>query len=171
MPAPSRPPPHGGMSPARKAGRDGGRSGRLARGPGSPGTRLSAGRRRRPPPAGPCARGSAESLPPGALRTVPGRAGPGWEPPAREIFVSQWVRGRASRSQRVRASRAQPAGEGGNPQPVKPRPPLRRELLVSGHSLPPILSTPPPGHRLHIQTRSGTHPETHKDTLACGPSP
>lgn len=77
-------PPHGGMSPARKAGRDGGRSGRLARGPGSPGTRLSAGRRRRPPPAGPCARGSAESLPPGALGTVPGRAGPGWEPPARE---------------------------------------------------------------------------------------
>lgn len=63
-----RPPsPSGGMSPARKAGRrEGGRSGRLARGPGSPGTRLSAGRRRRrrPPLAGPRARGSAESQPP-----------------------------------------------------------------------------------------------------------
>ena len=103
---PERAPPGRGMSPVRKAGREGARSGRLARGPGSPGTRLSAGRRRRPPPAGPRARGSAESPPPATLRTVPGHAAPGWDTLTREIFVREWVRGRGSRSQRVRALRA-----------------------------------------------------------------
>lgn len=155
------------MSPARKAGRDGGRSGRLARGPGSPGTRLSAGRRRRPPPARPCARGSTESLPPGALRTVPGRAGPGWEPPAREIFVSQWVRGRGSGSQRVRASRAQPAGGGREPtaRQAKTPTPLRApgiRALFSPHPPHPIdtpartpsLSRPALGH---TQRHTKTH--------------
>lgn len=70
-----RAPPGGEMSPTRKAGREGGGSGRLARGPGSPGTRLSAGRRRRPPPAGHRARGSTESQLPGQLVTVTGRPG------------------------------------------------------------------------------------------------
>ena len=74
---PERGPPGWRDEPREEGGAGGGRSGLLARGPGSPGTRLSAGRRRRPPPAGPRARGSAESSPLAALRTVPGHAAPG----------------------------------------------------------------------------------------------
>lgn len=62
-------------------------------------------------------------------------------------------------------------GGRGNSQPRRPRPLPCQELLGCCILCTPTRSTPPPGHRLYIQTLSGTHPETHKDTLACGPSP
>lgn len=62
-------------------------------------------------------------------------------------------------------------GATGNPQPAAQDPHPVRSSWPPALSVPPIRSTPPPGHRLYIQTLSGTHPETHKDTLACGPSP
>ena len=53
----------------------------------------------------------------------------------------------------------------GSPQPPQAeRPPPCWELLASGTPRAPGRCTPPPGHRLHIQTHSGTHPETHKDS-------
>lgn len=88
------------------------------------------------------------------------------------------MRGRGSRSQRVRAPRAQPwwLGGGGGEANREPTAPQAETSALSGARglrllCRPTRSTPLPGHRLYIQTLSGTHPETHKDTLACGPSP
>lgn len=161
------------MSPARKAGREGGRSGRLARGPGSPGTRLSAGRRRRPPPAGPCARGCAESPPPGTLRTSePFPAG--WarlELPTRQIFVSPWVKERGSGSQLVWALGAQPWGVGGNPQPNRLRPRHHQELLAPGTLCPRPHAHPCQDTVSTSRPLWDTPRDTQRHTLACGPSP
>lgn len=90
--------------------------------------------------------------------------------------MREWVRVRGSGSQRVRAPWAQPGcvwgAVTGSPQaPQADSPPPCWELLASGTIRSPTRCTPSPGHRLHIPTRSGTHPETHKDSLACGPSP
>lgn len=163
---PERAPPGGGMSPARKAGREGGRSGRLARGPGSPGTRLSAGRRRRPPLAGP--RAGVLGVP--ATGNAQNRSGPrraGLEASS-ETNLCERVGERETEQEPASPGTAGPSREWGeltgNPQLGRPGPLPSRELRASGTFRPPTRCTPPPAHRLHIQTRSGTHPETHKDS-------
>lgn len=55
-------------------------------------------------------------------------------------------------------------GPAGNPQPGRPGLPPCWDLVAPGTLQPLTRSTPPPGHHLHNQTRSGTHPETHKDS-------
>lgn len=150
------------MSPARKAGREGGRSGRLARGPGSPGTRLSAGRRRRPPPAGPCARGCAESPPPGTLRTVP--CGLGQAGASNERNLCESVGERERKWEPTSLGTGGPALGGGREptaQQAKTRAPSGAPS--SGHILPPTPCTSMPGHRLHIQTALG-HTQRHTKT-------
>lgn len=83
MPAPSRPPPW------RDEPREEGGAGRGplwppgAR-PGVPGDAPLCGPAPPPSPSGTLRSGVRGVLTPGALGTVPGRAGPGWEPPARE---------------------------------------------------------------------------------------
>lgn len=117
----------------------------------------------------------------------PLRAGPGWEPSAREIFVSPWVRGRGSGSQLVWAPGAQPWGGGGNPQPNRIRPLPHQELLASGTLWPPphahprqdIVSSSKPlwdtprdtkthwlvARHPHSQTRSHCIPDAHSHTI------